>query len=86
MSEADAMNLTAMNLIRACLVLCCLERAVLRYGKGLVMPLLGRYGDVVPFNSLPPEFQTPDLAQQLGATAVTGGEFGGEESCGSPGM
>jgi hypothetical protein len=56
-----------------------------RYGKGLVLPLLGRYGDVVSFNDLPRDFQTQDLAQQLGATAVGGGEFDGEESCGSPG-
>jgi hypothetical protein len=61
------------------------SRGAGKYGKGFSMPLLGRFGDAVPFSDLPRDFQVADLAELLGATAVGGGDFDGQESCGSPG-
>jgi uncharacterized protein (DUF1501 family) len=47
--------------------------------------LLGRLGDEISFSDLRVEFQTPELAELIGATVVGGGEWDGSEACGSPG-
>lgn len=47
------------------------------------MPIAGRFGDEVDFTSLNTEFQTPAIADLVGATVSPGAEA--FETCGSPG-
>lgn len=46
------------------------------------MPLAGRFGDIVDFSSLLSEFQTPEIAELVGAFPAAGAEA--FETCGSP--
>ena len=51
-------------------------------GSRRFLPLLGRYGDVVSFSSLPTSVQTLAMAEAFGAVGSAGEQ--GFEACGSP--
>lgn len=63
----------------------CRPKKGLRQDSDVCLTRIGRFGDTVVFADLPTSYQTTELAELAGATAVGGGVFDGSETCGSPG-